>query len=182
MKKLIISIIVFSIFGAFIYALYSGAMADVVITEREMGTYTLVFKKNVGSYSKIKPVMDAVYTQLKNDGIETTKGFGIYYDNPNKVADYMLRSDVGCIVETWQKKKLDAVKDKYNITQFHQPHCVVVEFPYKSQLSIILGVIKVYPQLLKYMESKKYKSSTSMEIYDLPAGKIYYIMPFEAPM
>ncbi len=46
-----------------------------------------------------------LYYDLKdNYSIETTKGFGLYYDNPQDVDKDKLRSIVGCIVESKSSK------------------------------------------------------------------------------
>jgi len=54
-----------------------------------------------------------------------------------------------------------------------------VEFPYKSQLSVIAGVMKVYPELTKYVLANNIPMSEIMEIYDRTAKKIFYVMPIK---
>jgi hypothetical protein len=36
----------------------------------------------------------------------------------------------------------------------------------KNQASIILGIIKVYPEMTKYMKAKGYRMAPAMEIYE----------------
>lgn len=55
---------------------------------------------------------------------------------------------------------------------------VVSEFPLKNALSYMVGPVKVYPVLSKYMSEKRYKSTLSLEIYDMPNKKITFIMQY----
>ena len=53
---------------------------------------------------------------------------------------------------------------------------IVIEFPLKSSISYMAGVIKVYPVLEKYMQEKGYKMQVPItELYDMAGKKIYYI-------
>lgn len=54
---------------------------------------------------------------------------------------------------------------------------MVAEFPIKNSVSYMAGVIKVYPALKKYMIAKGYSSEVPvMELYDMVAKKIYYVI------
>jgi hypothetical protein len=53
---------------------------------------------------------------------------------------------------------------------------MVVEFPLKNSLSYMIGPMKVYPVIAKYMKDKGYNNEVPMvELYDMMAKKIYYI-------
>ena len=71
---------------------------------------------------------------------------------------------------------VNIIKDKYNVKTFEKTKAVVAEFPYKSQLSIIAGVFKVYPEINTYVTENKLTMREIMEIYDKTAKKIYYVM------
>lgn len=180
MKKLLIIILI--LLALIIGALaYMGAFAGVEFEERTTSTYTLVYENYVGDYSTTNKVMDRIYLSLLEDGIETTKGFGIYFDNPQEVPAEECRSRVGCIVEPADKTKLEAVADKYNIQTWEARPCIVTEFPYKNQFSILLGIMKVYTAFEAYLKDKNIEPQPIMELYDEPAKKILYIMPLENP-
>jgi DNA gyrase inhibitor GyrI len=153
-----------------------GLFASVKISEKNVGPYLLVYKKHVGPYKNVGPVMDEVYNGLKDDfGIETTKGFGLYYDNPQEVEADKLRSIVGCIVEGKTVEDLAAVGEKFVVGEYPASQSVVAEFPYKGKMSIIIGVFKVYPKLMAYSDEKSYTPTPMMEVYDQPNGTIEYI-------
>ncbi len=169
----IVLLIVFSRYGLF---------APVNIAEKNIGPYLLVYKKHIGDYKNVGQVMDKLYYDLKdNYGIETTKGFGLYYDNPQEVDKEKLRSIVGCIVENKSVDSLNSISDKYGVKEYPSTKSVVAEFPYKGKMSIVVGIFKVYPKLSTYIKEHKYAQTPIMELYDQPNEKIEYISSVDLP-
>lgn len=161
---------------------YYGLFASVDIKEKDAGPYLLVYTKHIGDYNKVAPVMDKVYYDLKDIyNIETTKGFGLYYDSPQEVSKDKLRSIVGCIVEGKSIIDLDEVTKKYSVKEYPLSKSLVAEFPYKGYISIMLGIFKVYPKLNKYIEEHKYDEAPIMELYDMPNERIEYIVSVRLP-
>lgn len=160
------------------YILYQGGIfTKVVIQEKEMGPYVLVYKEHIGSYQKIKTVIDEVYYSLLNqEKIKTSKGFGIYYDNPKNVPEEKLRSIGGCLLDSSDYDKISQLNTKYLIREINQQKALVCEFPFNNTLSIIIGIMKVYPALNQYVIQKKYQQKEVMEVYDMQGKKIEYIM------
>ncbi len=179
MKKIGIIVVVLITIIAGLSA-YFGAFYTVKVKEELKGPYYMVYKYHQGDYSKVGPVMDEIYNDLKNNkNLFTSKGFGLYYDNPEKVKTEDLRSVVGCIVPL---AKLEGLEGDYKIAELPQSKAVVSTFPYKAMPSFIFGVIKVYPVLSKYItdnvpkvESKK--EFAIMEVYDMQNSIIEYIAP-----
>lgn len=155
----------------------SGYFTKIVITEKEIGPFVLVYEEHVGDYRDTKTIHQKLYYALKNDKIETTRGFGIYYDNPRQVPKEKLRSDVGMILDPRDYDKMEALQKKYKVRRMDKQKAVVVEFPFKSSLSIMAGIFKAYPAIMQYVKDKNYKQREMMEIYDSPGQTIVYIMP-----
>ena len=154
-----------------------GLFSSVSITEKNVGPYLVVYKKHIGDYKNGGPVMDEIYYDLKNNyAIETTKGFGLYYDNPQEVDKAELRSIVGCIVEGISVEKIKKLSNNYGIQEYPSSKSMVAEFPYKGKLSIIIGVFKVYPKLASYIKEHKYPQTPVLEIYNNSNEKIEYVM------
>ncbi len=163
--------------GGFAFGIYYfGIIQEIQINEQEIGPFKVVYETHLGDYSEIGKVQDKIYDSLISDGINTTKGFGIYYDNPDKVKKENLRSEVGVIIESEDYSKVSTLKGKYNIKDIPRSKSIVATFPYRNKFSIMLGVFRVYPKLNDYIESKGYAESPVMEIYDLKNQKIYYII------
>lgn len=54
---------------------------------------------------------------------------------------------------------------------------VVIEFPLKNSASYIVGMIKVYPVLKRYLQEKGYNIQVPIsELYDMAAKKIFYVV------
>ena len=169
-------IAVIGVIGLLIYLSRYGLFSSVNISEKNMGPYLLVYKKHIGDYKNVGPVMHKLFHELKdNHAITTTKGFGLYYDKPQDVAKEKLRSIVGCIVEGKTIEDLKDINSKYGVKEYPASKCVVAEFPYKGKVSIILGIFKVYPKLSAYIDEHKYALTPIMELYDQPNEKITYI-------
>ncbi len=173
MLNIILIIILVLFVLLFLFLIFSGLLAKVNITEQEIGPLKFVYAEHKGAYSKVGPVMDKVYEDLKKDGIETKRGIGIYYDNPQKVAKEDLRSEIGSIIETEDYEK---IKDTHNVKDIISKKRVVAEFPYKNKVSIIIGVFKVYPKLMKYITDNNHKEGPIIELYDISNKKIQYIL------
>jgi hypothetical protein len=85
-----------------------------------------------------------------------------------------LRAEVGCIVDAVDNNLMDKLKEKYQVKTVPEENCLVVEFPFKGSFSILVGMIKVYPVIEKYITENNYQDGPIMEIYDVPNKKIIY--------
>ena len=155
---------------------YYGGLIKVTCRIENQGGEKIVYKKMVGDYAKSAKLMNEIYYSLLNDhGIETFKGFGIYYDNPKEVEKSKLRSEIGCIIDDKDSPKLAKITEGLNIKTLPERSYLVAEFPSKGKLSILCGILKVYPAIEKFVEEKHYKKEGAiMEIYDVPNNKIIY--------
>jgi len=159
-----------------VYLAYYGLFAGVDIKEVKKGPYVFVYGKHIGPYKDSGKVADRIYKSLLNDNkIETFKGIGIYYDKPGTVDESKLRSVSGCIIEEGSLSKIDSLKGKYKIGKLPESTYITVEFPFKGLMSIMIGIFKVYPKLEVYFSEKGYDPVPMIEIYDVPAKKIYYL-------
>ena len=172
---IVIVIGVIAILSLIVLARY-GLFYSVSVSEKNVGPYLLVYRTHIGDYKGVGPIISEIYDDLKNNySIEATKGFGLYYDNPQEVDKAKLRSIVGCIVEGRSVEDLKKVSNKYGVKEYPSSKSVVAEFPYKGKMSIIIGIFKVYPKLGSYIKEHKYTQTPIMELYDQPHKRIEYI-------
>lgn len=178
MWQFIIWIIVILMFIIISILIYSGLFSKIEIKKKKIGPFTLVYEEHKGAYKGTSKIHNKIYyTLLKNHNIETYKGFGIYYDNPKKVPTEKLRSIAGCILEKSDYNKISYLKKEgFKIKDIPIKNSVIVEFPYRNFISIIIGVIRVYPKFEKYIKQNKLNEGLMMEIYDVPSKKIIYMM------
>jgi DNA gyrase inhibitor GyrI len=178
MKTFQIIIIVVAVLIAIIigFAAYWGAFKSIQFSVVEQGGETLVYEEMKGDYRQSGVVMDRVYYSLLNDyKIETFKGFGIYFDNPQNVETSKLRSELGCILEESDIHRLNELEGNFKIKTFSKGKYIVAEFPFKGKLSVMFGIMKVYPALNKFVKNNGYNQEGAiMEIYDTPGKKIIY--------
>lgn len=155
---------------------YLGGFKKVEVKEQMVGPYTIAYTEFVGDYSKVWPSMDKVYLALSGVGILSATGVGIYYDDPAVISGENLRSDVWAIVVGDEITKVPQSAE-IKIKNIGGKMSMVAEFPIKSAVSYMAGVIKVYPALKKYITEKGYSSEVPvMELYDMVAKKIYYVI------
>jgi DNA gyrase inhibitor GyrI len=175
MKILIIIVlaIVATAFG--VYA-YLGGFQKINFSIRDAGGEVLVYENHIGEYKNTGPVMDKIYySLLEEEKIETYKGFGIYYDDPSKVDKTKLRSEVGCILENPDAETLERLNGKYKIKTFPKGSYLVAEFPYKGKMSVIMGIMRVYPVMNTFIKEHNIaEDGYIMEIYDVPGKRIEY--------
>lgn len=174
--KILLIIIGLALVVMAIAFVYYGGFYKVTCRIEKQGGELLVYKPMTGDYAKSGRLMDEIYYALLNDyGIETYKGFGIYFDNPGDVEKSKLRSEIGCIIEEKDHLALSRLSEDFRIKTFPEKSYIVAEFPSKGKLSILFGIRKVYPAMEQFVKTNGYKSSGAvMEIYDVPNKKIIY--------
>ena len=154
---------------------YYGGFRKISFRIEPQGGETIVYKSVTGDYSQTPKVSDKIYyTLLNEEKVATTKGIGIYFDNPKKVDKNKLRSEIGCIVENVDSVTLKSLAEKYQVKTLPQSDYVVTEFPFKGKLSVLFGIMKVYPELNKYDREHGYTEGPITEIYDVPNKRITY--------
>lgn len=162
--------------GLIAFYAYYGGFKKVSIGVRVHGGEMLVYRDVVGDYSQTPEVSNEVYYALLNDyQIETYKGFGIFYDNPKTVEKSKLRSEVGCILEDKDSHRVIELEGRFNVKTLPEAEYMVAAFPLKGMMSIMVGIMKVYPALNKYAKKHGYAEAPIVEIYDVPNKKIIYM-------
>ena len=170
LKKILIVLVVLIVIvaaSAAAWLSYMGFFSKVSVTEKQMGPLTFVYMSYKGDYAKVGPVFETVRGKLAKDfNITNVKGMGIYYSDPKTTKKEDLKSDVGCLLERADALRADEIMKKMKVRiMFPKKYCTA-EFPMKGQASIILGIIKVYPEITKYMQAKGYRMTPAMEIYE----------------
>jgi len=181
-RPMVVKIILLSFFflGAVILftLLFHDFFNKPKIEEKEVGPFKAVVKRFIGSYYKVGPTMTEVDGYLRKIGLSSTKGIGIYYDNPGKTSQDKLRSDVGDIIGQVGEPVIKKIRQKYEVKEIERQKAAVVTYPIKSFLSYMLGPMKVYPAIDEYFRKNGYSNySFAIEIYDIANKKILYMMP-----
>ena len=174
MKIFLIILAIFAVVFIAIF-IYYGGFKKIVFKIENQGGEVIVYENLTGDYSQTPKISDKIYYALLNDEkIETTKGIGIYYDNPKKTDKEKLRAEVGSIVEGLDSAALERLAGKYKVKTLDKREFIVTEFPFKGKLSAIFGIMKVYPAFEKFRQENGYVEAPMTEIYDVPNKKIIY--------
>jgi len=178
MKKIILSVLFLVIMAILIFLDMSGLFFPIRIEEKEAGPYVLVYADHIGDYKNISKIMDMIYTSLRDtEKIQTSRGMGIYFDDPKTVSADKLRSIAGSILDEKDWDKIPQLENRYKVKRIPVQRMVTAEFPFENQLSVMIGVLRVYPKLSVYMKEKGYTGKEATEIYDMPNKKILYMFP-----
>ena len=63
----------------------------------------------------------------------------------------------------------------YKIKTLAQGEYIVARFPFKGKMSVMIGIMKVYPAIDKYVKENGYSEKGPIaEIYDMPNKMIVY--------
>jgi DNA gyrase inhibitor GyrI len=176
MKKVLIVLgvlVVIIAAGVLYYCSYIGMFTKVNITEQQMGPFYFVYTPYTGDYSKVGPSMEKVRARLESEfGIKPMRAMGIYYSDPRTVKIEDLKADVGYLLDKSYETLADSIMKKMWVKIMFPKNYAVAEFPMKNKASIMMGIMKVYPEITKYMQSKGYKPVPAIEIYE--KDKIIY--------
>ena len=171
--KALLLIIILIILG---FLAYMGLFNIPKVSEREIGPFEFVYEDFTGDYAETGPIFEEIYQDLLADGIESTVGLGVYYDDPAITPKAERRSRVGSVVTKEEAELADKRGNLHREMTVTRKRSMIVEFPYRNSLSIVMGVAKAYPALEKYRLEKGYKVMPAMEVYDMKNGKIFYAM------
>lgn len=175
--KLIITTLGILLIIALFVGWYIGFFKKLKINEEDQGGFTVVGTNYTGAYSKTGKVMDDLKQKLKKMSIQSNKDFGIYYDDPYVTPEEKCRSFVGSILKEEDYDKIpELIAGGMKVDTIQKTKAASVEFPLKNSLSFMMGPIKAYPVISKFMLDKGYKALTTLEIYDFKKKKIIYIM------
>ncbi len=159
-------------FAMLVVAFIGGIFDSVEFSVQKSGPYNLIYKENRGPYAGIRIILNDVLKYVVDQKkIKVLQGFAIFYDDPAKVPADSLRSIAGVITDS-----LYDVSAPYKSALFPKTEAVVGVFPIRSFLSYTSGTFKFYPQLQKYVSSKKLTlSGPVLEIYDSAKRRIIYV-------
>jgi hypothetical protein len=164
------------IVGALVLA---GWFDQPVFMEKPSGPYQLIFEKVAGEYQQAGALTDRMAAWLKDRGVKTSKSFGLYFDHPLEAERGTVRFIAGQIVEPADAAQIPDLARTYLVKTFPRQVCLKAIIPYRTRLSVMVGITKVYPALEKKRVERGHEKNPVLEIYDLENKLIVYLMPLE---
>lgn len=164
--KWIVGGVLAAVLGFVVYLLlYLGAFRTVQISDGPVQAMTLIGKEHVGPYHKIVPVIQEVETWAKSVGLDCTRSFGLYLDNPEEVDEPRLKSFGGCVLAD---AKVPELPEGFSVRVLSAPHFVKALF----EGSPGIGPFKVYPKVQAYIRAKGFEPLPSvLEVYIVHSAK-----------
>jgi hypothetical protein len=83
-------------------------------------------------------------------------------------------NEVGAIIDSQDRGKLDAHSDIYKIMEFPSKKMMVVRFPYKTIFSCMVGHIRGTKEIYEYLKTHSNEYAPIREIYNIHDHVIYY--------
>ncbi|GAA6086161.1 testis-expressed protein 264-like isoform X2 [Tachysurus ichikawai] len=138
-----------------VYVVYSGLLTEIHIStgSSPVKSMTVAYKYKQGPY-KDSSLLFAESCRVAPE----LPIVGVFYDDPKKVPGPECRCAVGSILSEGDQRpsaELQVLYEKFGFRIFTFPevtHVVSSRFPYRTRLSILLGVYRVYPQLDRYIK------------------------------
>ena len=176
----VIMVIAGDMAGLYWFARRFGAFAPVRPEAKTIEPMWVAYNVHSGPYQLIGPVCDGVCRELNDShGVDAELGFGLYFDSPRKVAKDRLRSLGGCIVPADKAGGLMNRSLPFRVAQLPGGRAVVVRFPFRGRMSIMVGAMRVYPAMNRHFVEAGVPEGPIMEIYDMKAGEIRYVRPLD---
>lgn len=160
-----------------------GGFGSFEVVEKELGPFDLVYLEHRGDYGKVGRLIPEVKKELDLRRVASERYFGLYRDDPRVMKKDDLRSLAGCAVNAADKESLKGLASPYRHLRLEKRKYAVVEFPFKNQMSMLMGLSRVYPALETYFSKHGYIRGDVIEFYDIPEkikdARISYLMPIE---
>ncbi|KAI9556996.1 hypothetical protein GHT06_016790 [Daphnia sinensis] len=160
------------------FLVYSGLFAPIEI-RAERPSFTslrIAYKFARGPYKNAGHLFTEAHSLIPE-----LKTIGIYYDDPQQVNPSELRYCVGIILSEGESEPDSTHLStclEYGFKELVLPavdHAVITTFPFKSTVSIFIGVARVYPKLAEYIKESKLCAHPMIEIYE--DDKIIFMSP-----
>lgn len=163
-----------------LFLFYSGYFTPISFKSVDLPEITLVLVPFVGAYKTSSALQVELFQALKDAGLDVDSSAGIYFDNPKEVVEAENRSLVGVVIKAQDKEMFLALHSDARFVELKSQKVLHTDFAYKSGLSIMLAIMKVYPAMMKRAKRKSFDLHESIELYDFPNKRLHFYFPKES--
>lgn len=169
----------FASFGSVIvlFLFYSGYFTPLKFKTIDLPEITLALIPYIGAYKTSSTLQVELFEALKDAGLDVDSSAGIYFDNPKEVEETKNRSLIGVVIKADDKEKFLALESDARLVELRAQKVLHTDFAYKSGLSILLAIMKVYPAILKRAKRQAFEVYESIEVYDFPNKTLHFYFP-----
>ena len=167
MKRILLILVIILTSGTAGFLYYLGLFSPLTPLEGTEGGYLLGGVYHTGPYEEIGPAFSKVQSMADSMGILTETMVGCYFDNPKEIEADSLHSFVGVVLATGEEMNTPGNMDygALSLYAIGKGEAIMVDFPRKNDLSMIIGAIRVYPFLTKEAEARGFEVGEVYEIY-----------------
>ena len=169
----------FASFGSVIvlFLFYSGDFTPIKFRTLDLPEMTLALVPYVGAYKTSSALQVELFQELKDAGLDVDSSAGIYFDNPKDVAEVDNRSLIGVVIKPGDKEKFLSLETDARLVELKTQKVLHTSFAYKSGLSIMLAIMKIYPAIMKRAKRQSFDVYESIEVYDFPNKSLNFYFP-----
>ena len=156
------------------FLITQGLYRTVEVQQGEQGGFILVGLDHVGSYMEIGNAFAEVQAQFPDGEFA-----GIYYDNPEFVAEDSLRSFAGVKVSATDGLEAIAAHPEFRLVEVEKGPSLYTDWSGGSgTVSIILGTMKAYPALKAACEETGLCTEKSIAFEEYSDAGTRYVMTY----
>lgn len=145
---------------------YIGFFMSLEVKEGPEGGYLLGGFYHTGPYEEVGATFMRAKSAADSLGFPTDTLIGCYFDDPNTVEADSLQSFIGAVVASGDFSYVGNIDPGHlEIHAIFEGDALYVDFPFKNDLSMIVGAIRVYPFLTKEAEKRGFETGQVYEIY-----------------
>lgn len=183
LKKLILALAALTAMLTLVWAYYGGFASPAPVTEGVAGPYYIAYISHTGPHKKIGDVLGRLKDAIETAGITEYRAGGLFYDDPKIAGEEKCRSEAIAVLKKsdWEKLKGHAV---LKTRVLERRSYLVTSFPFRGMLSVMAGVMKVYPLYADFSRAnniapyvyreKNFENDYGIEIYG-PEKILYYM-------
>lgn len=141
-----VGILVLILVGA---AFWLGAFARMDVHDGVQGGYIVAGYDHTGPFEKIGPVFARAKATGDSLGISTEAMIGIYYSNPDEVAEDSLLSFAGVVVGQSEEDLGTLGYADLRLERIPQGRALWIDAAAPNELGMIISIMRAYPKLGK---------------------------------
>jgi len=172
--------------GIYLYV-YLGFSEMVEVSLSQSPPVALIYVRHLGAYHKINESLTKIEQSLEKKGLQCSKTFGEFLDNPIDVSEDRLTSHVGCLFQVSEGSpvaekggRLETLAKELGFEFESRSSQSVIKASFKGSPSI--GPFKVYPKIDEMIQDlRRARSGPLMEIYEIKGDQVLttYIQPIK---
>ncbi len=145
---------------------YIGFFMSLEVKEGTEGGYLLGGFYHTGPYEEVGGTFLRAQAAADSLGFPTDTLIGCYFDDPNSVEADSLQSFIGAVLASGDFSYVGNIDPGHlEMHAIFEGEALYVDFPFKNDLSMIVGAIRVYPFLTKEAEKRGFETGQVYEIY-----------------